>query len=112
MSAIGKAPGRVDVLRNPLNNQDRIKGGYEVIGFVRNDLNHVGDLRAATEANPDLAFVERVDGVPSVGAFRTVYQADARPASDLTGAHVPTTLPVVGDDFFESNQFGIALTVP
>ena len=112
MSAIGKAPGRVDVLSNPLNNQDRIKGGYEVIGFVRNDLNPVGDLRAATEANPDLAFVERVDRVPSVGAFHTVFQADARLASDLTGEHAPTTLTSVGDDFFESNQFGIALTVP
>ena len=78
----------VDVLDNLLDNQERIGGGYEVIGFVQADLNPVGDLRAAIEANPDLAFIERVDGVPSVGTFHTVYQSDARLASDSASASI------------------------
>ena len=92
--------------------QERLGGGYEVIGFVRTDVNPVGDLRAAVEANPDLAFIERADGAPSVGALHTVYQADARLASDSSVEYADTTLTGVGDDFFATNQFNISLTVP
>ena len=99
----------VDVLDNLLGNQERLGGGYEVVGFVGADLNPVGDLRAAVEANPDLAFIEHVDGVPSVGTFHTVLQADARLASDSSGEFVDTTVTGVGDDFFATNRFGIAL---
>ena len=91
----------VDVLDNLLNDQDRLGGGYEVIGFVRADLNPVGDLRAAVEANPDPSFIKRIDGVPSVGAFHTIYQSDAWPASDTSGEFADTTLTGVGDDFFD-----------
>ncbi len=80
----------VDVFDNLLNNQERLGGGYEVIGFVGADLNPVGDLRAAVEADPDLAFIERVNGVPSVGTFRTIYQSDARLASDASGNFADT----------------------
>ena len=76
------------------------------------DLNPVGDLRAAVEANPDLDFIERVDGIPSVGTFHTVYQSDARLASDSAGEYADTTITGVGDDFFETNRFDIAVTVP
>ena len=102
----------VDVFDNLLNNEDRIVGGYEVIGFVRTDLNPIDDLRAAVDDKQELAFIERVDGVPSVGTFHTVYQADARLASDSSGDYANTTVTGIGDDFFETNRFGIALTVP
>ncbi len=102
----------VEVTSNLLNNQDRITGGYEVIGLVRSELNPVDELRTAVDANPDLDFIERVNGVPSVGTLHTVSQTDARLASDASGTYAPTTLTGIGDDFFETNQFGIALTVP
>ena len=102
----------VDVLDNLLDNQERIGGGYEVIGFSRGDLNPVGDLRAAVDDNPNLDFIERVDGAPSVGTLSTVHQADARLASDSTGDYADTTITGVGDDFLETNNFNIALTVP
>ncbi len=102
----------VDVLDNLLDNQERLGGGYEVIGFSRGDLNPVGDLRAAVDDNPNLDFIERVDGAPSVGTLHTVYQADARLASDSTGEFADTTITGVGDDFFETNNFNIALAVP
>ena len=102
----------VDVLDNLLDNQERLGGGYEVIGFSRGDLNPVGDLRAAVADNPNLDFIERVDGAPSVGTLHTVYQADARLASDSTGEFADTTITGVGDDFFETNNFNVALAVP
>ena len=102
----------VDVLDNLLDNQERLGGGYEVIGFSRGDLNPVGDLRAAVDDNPNLDFIERVDGAPSVGTLHTVYQADARLASDSTGEFADTTITGGGDDFFETNNFNIALAVP
>ena len=102
----------VDVYSNLLDNQDRMGGGYEVIGFVRSDLNPIGDLRTAVEANPDLGFVERVNGFPSVGTFRTISLADARLAGDSTGGYADTTLTGVGDDFIESNGYDIALSLP
>ena len=102
----------VDVFDYLLNNQDRIVGGYDVIGFVRADLNPIDDLRAAVDDKPELAFIERDGGVPSVGTFHTIDQADALLASDSSGDYAGTTLTGVGDDFFETNRFGIALTVP
>ena len=84
-------------------------GGYEVIGFVQGDVNPVGDLRAAVEAKPELAFIERNNGVPSVGTFHTILQADARLASGSSEEYADTTLTGVGADFFASNQYGIAL---
>ncbi len=95
-----------------LDNQERIGGGYEVVGFVGAELNPVGDLRVAVEANPDLAFIERVVGVPSVCTFHTILQADARLASDTTGQFADTTVTGVGNDFFATNRFGIALAAP
>ena len=102
----------VDVFDYLLNNQDRIVGGYDVIGFVRADLNPIDDLRAAVDDKPKLAFIERDGGVTSVGTFHTIDQADALLASDSSGDYAGTTLTGVGDDFFETNRFGIALTVP
>jgi len=102
----------VDVFSNLLDNQERMGGGYEVVGFVRSDLNPIGDLRAAVEANPDLAFVERVNGSPSVGTFRTISLADARLAADSSGGYADTTLTGIDDDFIESNRYDIALSLP
>ena len=99
----------VDVLDNLLDNHERIGGGYQVIGFVGANLNPIDDLGAAVEANPDLGFVERVDGAPSVGTLHTVDKADARLASDSSGEYADTTVTGVGDDFFATNGFGMAL---
>ena len=102
----------VDVFSRLLDNQERLGGGYEVIGFVQADVNPVGDLRAAVDAKPELDFIERIDGVPSVGTFHTILQADARLASDSSGEYADTTVTGVGADFFASNQYGIVLAAP
>ena len=99
----------LEVFDNLFDDQQRLGGGYEVIAFTRSDLNPVTDLQAAVVANPDLAFVERVDGAPSVGTFRTVYRADARLSSDDGGEFADTILTGVGADFLASNEFTIAL---
>ena len=99
----------LEVFDNLFDDQQRLAGGYEVIAFTRSDLNPVADLRASVEANPDLAFVERVDGAPSVGTFRTVYRADARLSSDDGGEFADTILTGVGADFLASNEFTIPL---
>ena len=56
------------------DDQERLGGGYDVIGFARGDLNPVVDLGDTVEASPELAFISRVNGKPSVGTFRDVSQ--------------------------------------
>ena len=89
--------------------QERLGGGFEVMGFAQSDLNPVVDLRAEVEANPDLDFVSRVNGEPSVGTFRTFYEADARLAEDVEGRFLDTSITGVDDDFAESNLYQIKL---
>ena len=79
------------------------------MGFAQSDLNPVVDLRAEVEANPDLDFVSRVNGEPSVGTFRTFYEADARLAEDVEGRFLDTSITGVDDDFAESNLYQIKL---
>ncbi len=100
----------VDVYDNLLDNQERLGGGYDVFGFAGNKLNPVGDLRDTVDANPDLDFVERINGAPSVGTFSTIYQADARLTSVSAGEYADTTLTAVGEDFLDSNQYDIVLS--
>lgn len=99
----------VDVFDNLFEDQGRLAGGYEVVGFAGNDLNPVANLGAAVADNPDLAFIQRVDGAPSVGTLRAVYQADARLASDADGEFADSVVTGVDDDFIASNDYGMAL---
>ena len=96
--------------------QERLGGGYEVMAFSPGDLNPVGNTAEAVEANDDLAFVSRVNGVPSVGTFRTIWQAQAGLGDADAGGRFEdgaeyrdTDIVGVDDDFIESNQFLIEL---
>ena len=102
----------VDAFDNLFENQERLGGGYEVIGYARSDLNPVDDVVAAVESNPDLDIIERVDGIPSVGTFHSIFQADARLTSDTDGDYADTVIVGVDDAFLATNQFTIALTTP
>ena len=92
-----------------LEDQERLAGGYDVIAFSHSDLNPVADLAAAVEANPDLAFVSRVDGEPSVGTFRSIFQAKGRLAEQTDADFLDTSITGVADDFVASNRFSIKL---
>ena len=91
------------------DDQERLGGGYEVIAFAQSDLNPVADLPATVEANPDLAFVSRVNGTPSVGTFRTFHEAKARLSSLTGGDFRDTRIVGVDNDFIASNKFSIKL---
>ena len=54
-------------------------------------------------------FTEDMSGFFLVGTFPTIFQTDARLASDCSGEIVDTTVTGVGEDFFATNRFGIAL---
>ena len=92
-----------------LEDQERLAGGYDVIAFSQSDLNPVTDLAAAVEANPDLAFVSRVNGEPSVGTFRSIFQAKGQLAGETEEEFSDTHVTGVDDDFVASNKFSIKL---
>ena len=91
------------------DDQERLGGGYEVIAFAQSDLNPVADLPATVKASPDLAFVSRVNGTPSVGTFRTFHEAEARLSSLTEGDFRDTSIVGVDNDFIDSNKFSIKL---
>ena len=91
------------------DDQRRLGGGYEVFAFAQSDLNPIPDLRAAVESNPELDIVERVDGAPSVGTFRSFGQASAR-LTELEDSELRDTVVTgVDDDFVASTEFRIRL---
>ena len=92
-----------------LDDQTRLGGGYDVMAVSLGDLNPVTDLGQAVKEDPDLAFVSRVNGEPSVGTFRTIYQADARLDQDVKEEFENTFITGVDDDFITSNDFFIKL---
>ena len=91
------------------DDQQRLAGGYDVIGFTHGDLNPIVDLRETVGETTDLQFVSRVEGEPSVGTFRTIGLADARLSDDLEGMFEDTLITGFDDDFVESNLFEIKL---
>ncbi len=98
------------------NDQARLGGGYEVMAFSSGDLNPIGNTAEAVEANGDLSFVSRVNGVPSVGTFRTIWQAQAGLGdADADGLfedgseYRSTDIVGADDDFIGSNAFVIEL---
>ena len=95
-----------------LGDEDRLGGGYQVMAFSLNETNPVTDLTAAIEANPDLDFVSRVDGKPSVGILRNIWEADARLTDGSEDGYLDTILTGVDDDFADSNLYRIMLSAP
>ena len=94
------------------DDQQRLAGGYELLGFARSDLNPIADLASTVDAKPELAFVSRVDGRPSVGTFRTIFQAEGRHEATEDGEFLDTRVTGVDDDFIDSNEFRIYLATP
>jgi putative ABC transport system permease protein len=86
---------------------ERIAGGYDVIALAQTDVNPLADVNGAIAANPDLSFITRRDGQPSVGTVRTILRARAK----LAERKEFKTALVVGVDrnFVDSNSFGIKL---
>ena len=95
-----------------LGDEDRLGGGYQVMAFSLNETNPVTDLTAAIEANPDLDFVSRVDGKPSVGILRNIWEADAKLTDGAEEGFLDTILTGVDDDFADSNLYRIMLSAP
>ncbi len=95
-----------------LGDEDRLGGGYQVMAFSLNETNPVTDLTAAIEANPDLDFVSRVDGKPSVGILRNIWEAEARLTDGTEDGFSDTILTGVDDDFADSNLYQIMLSAP
>lgn len=93
-----------------LGDEDRIGGGYQVMALSLNDTNPVSDLPAAINANPDLDFVRRVDGQPSVGILRNIFEANARLSESSDDDFADTILTGVDDDFADSNRYEIMLS--
>ena len=94
------------------DDQQRLAGGYELLGLARSDLNPIADLASTVDAKPELDFVSRVDGSPSVGTFRTIFQAEGRHEAAADGGFLATSVTGVDDDFIDSNEFRIHLATP
>ena len=62
------------------------------------------------EANPNLSIVERENGQPQVGTFRTDYRASARLSTMPDAESNDTVLTGVDDDFAGSSGFPFSLT--
>ena len=92
------------------DDQERFAGNYNVLALAGNDLNPLTDLSARVEADPNLSIVERVNGQPQVGTFRTDYRASARQSSMPDAESNDTVLTGVDDDFVGSSGFPFSLT--
>ena len=90
--------------------QERFAGNYNVLAFAGNDLNPIADLSARVEADPNLSIVERENGQPQVGTFRTDYQATAHLSATPDAESDDTVLTGVDDDFVASGSFPFSLT--
>ena len=93
-----------------LDDQQRLGGGYEVVGFAQSDLSPITDLSVAVEGNPDLSFVTRENGAPSVGALRSTGKAEGRLVGEADGLYRDTVISGLDDDFLETNEFRIKLS--
>ena len=91
------------------DDQARLGGGYQIVGFVAGGLNPIEDLGATVTANPDLDFVTRVNGAPSVGSLRTVFQSEGRLTESDSEEFKGVTISGVDDNFIASNDFGLTL---
>ena len=92
-----------------LDDQHRLGGGYEVVGFAQSDLSPITDLGVAVDLAPDLDFVSREDGSPSVGALRTIWTAEGRLAGETDDGYRDTAISGLDDNFLKTNEFRIRL---
>ena len=103
----------MSALNNSFNvlfdDEERLAGGYEVIARGSGDLNPVNDLAATVDANPDLAFITRVNGTPDVGAIRTIGDTEAHLAAAADPEFKDTAVSGIDPDFVASNRFGIKI---
>ena len=102
----------IEGLSKLLEDQHRLGGGYEVVGFAQSDLSPITDLGIAVDSAPDLDFVTREDGAPSVGALRTIWKAEGRLSGETDGGYRDTAISGLDDNFIETNEFQIKLATP
>ena len=92
-----------------IENQQRLAGGYDVVGATTGDLNPLGDVAAIVNADPDLDFVRRDAEGPAIGVFRTIGEAQAKLPAQSDDAFDDTLITAVDPDFVRTNDFRIAL---
>ncbi len=92
-----------------IEDQQRLAGGYDVVGAAVGDLNPIGDAAAIVEADPELDFVSRDAEGPAIGVFRTIDEARAKLPEQDNDAFDDTLLTAVDPDFIRTNDFRIVL---
>ena len=90
-----------------LRDQERLAGGYDVVAFSQNPLNPLDGLHQQVLGNQELDFVERIDGIPSIGTLRSRYRSQGKLPGDKE--FLDTTVTGADDDFLLSNKFTIEL---
>ena len=97
------------------DDRERIAGGYDVVSALPGEfgptdiLNPVEDPAAVVLSNPDLAFVSRVEGAPSIGTMRTIFDAEAKFPEEPDEEFDEIFVSSVDPDFVASNGFQIKL---
>ena len=92
-----------------IEDQQRVAGGYDVVGASVADLNPIGDVAAIVESEPDLDFVRRDAEGPAVGVFRTIDETRAKLPAQDDDAFDDTLITAVDPDFVRTNDFRIVL---
>ena len=92
-----------------IENQQRLAGGYDVVGAALGDLNPIRDVAPIVEADPELDFVVRDTEGPAVGVFRTIGDAEAKLPAQADDAYGATLITAVDPDFVRTNDFRITL---
>ena len=92
-----------------IEDQQRLAGGYDVVGAALGDLNPIRDVTPIVEANSGLDFVVRDAEGPAIGVFRTIGDAEAKLAAQPDDDLEETLITAVDPDFVRTNGFRIAL---
>ena len=109
MSVLTSSFGRL------FDDQDRIAGSYDVVAAIPGEfgptdlINPVQDPASVVEANLDLTFVSRVDGSPSIGSLRTIFDAEAKLPEEPDEDFEDVFITAIDTDFLDTNGFQIKL---